>query len=128
METQKISSIQNMLKVYGPIMTAWNGRVIADLCVTPLGTPSVSVSREVAKVEMILKRFPIKTKLHAYGTNMEGRWDDISAAVKAIHTELHDSGVVRISCNMRWGTRTDKDQTLEDKVQKVEEIMNSKSL
>lgn len=107
-------------------MTSWNGRVIADLCVTPLGTPTVSVSNEVAKVETILRRFPIKTKLHAYGTNMEGRWDDISEAIKAIHTELHDSGIVRISCNMRWGSRTDKAQSLEDKVRKVEEILEKK--
>ncbi len=105
------------------MMKAWNGHVIADLCVTPLGTPTVSVSKEVAKVETILKRFPIKTKLHAYGTNMEGQWDDVSAAIKAVHTELHDAGIVRISCNMRWGSRTDKEQSLEDKVRKVEEIL-----
>ena len=104
-------------------MKSWNGRVIADLCVTPLGTPTCSVSKEIAKVETILKRFPLKSKLHAYGTNIEGQWDDVAAAVKAIHTELHDSGVARISCNMRWGSRIDKEQSLEDKVRKVEEIL-----
>jgi uncharacterized protein (TIGR00106 family) len=99
--------------------------VIADLCITPLGTPGVSVSKEIARIERILKRYPLKTRLHAYGTNIEGSWDNISNAIKAIHTELHDAGIVRLSCNMRWGTRTDKLQTLEDKIEKVEAILRS---
>jgi uncharacterized protein (TIGR00106 family) len=104
--------------------SVWNGKVIADLCVVPVGTASPSVSQEVAAVERILARFPLKTKLHAYGTNIEGSWDDVSNAIKAVHTELHDSGVVRLSCNMRWGSRVDRsDQTLEQKVEKVEQIL-----
>lgn len=110
------------------MQTSWNGNVIADICVTPLGLSSVSVSQEVAKVEKILARFPLKTKLHAYGTNIEGRWDDISEAIKTIHSELHESGVVRLSCNMRWGSRTDKVQTMEDKVRKVEQILQNDDL
>lgn len=101
----------------------WDGNVIADLCVTPIGTSIASVSREVAQVERVLARFPLKLKLHAYGTNIEGQWDDVSAAVKAAHHELHDSGIVRVSANMRWGTRIDKSQSIEDKVRKVEEIL-----
>ena len=117
-----------MLRGQKIMQTSWNGHVIADLCVTPLGLPSVSVSQEVAKVEKILLRFPLKTKLHAYGTNIEGQWDDICDAIKAVHVELHESGIVRLSCNMRWGTRTDKHQTLEDKVRKVEEILKKNEL
>jgi uncharacterized protein (TIGR00106 family) len=112
-----------MSRMSSVLRSAWNGNVIADICITPLGTPTVSVSYEVAKIENILRRFPLKTRLHAYGTNIEGSWDDISNAIKAIHTEMHDAGIVRLSCNMRWGTRTDKDQTLEDKVNKVESIL-----
>jgi uncharacterized protein YqgV (UPF0045/DUF77 family) len=40
------------------MQTSWNGNVIADICVSPLGISSVSVSQEVAKVERILARFP----------------------------------------------------------------------
>jgi len=101
--------------------------VIADICVTPLGMRTVGVSREVAKIESILRRFPLKTRLHAYGTNIEGSWDDIANAIKAIHTEMHDSGIARLSCNMRWGTRIDKPQTIEDKVNKVESILKSEA-
>ena len=74
-------------------------------------------------VERILARFPLKTNLHSNGTNIEGKWDDVSDAIKAIHTELHEAGLVRIYCNMRWGTRTDKQQTMEDKVEKVNQLL-----
>jgi uncharacterized protein (TIGR00106 family) len=104
-------------------MTKWDGKVLADLSVVPLGTGSPSVSKEVAQVETILKRFPLKTNLHASGTNLEGHWDDVCMAIKAIHAELHDSGLARVYCNMRWGTRTDKSQTIEDKINKVNKIL-----
>ncbi len=97
--------------------------VIADLCVVPLGTQTVSVRNEVAHVSKILQRFPVETKLHAYGTNLQGKWDDVFAAIKAVHSELHDSGVVRVSSNLRFGTRTDKNQTMEDKVRAVEDLL-----
>jgi uncharacterized protein (TIGR00106 family) len=106
-------------------ISAWNGSVIADLSVVPIGTGSTSVSKEVAQVERILQRFPVRTSLHANGTNIEGTWDDVSSAIKAIHTELHESGVSRIYCNMRWGSRTDKTQSMEDKIEKVQSILGS---
>jgi len=102
----------------------WNGDVIADLSVVPLGTGTPSVSKEVAQVERILVRFPVRTNIHPNGTNIEGKWDDISAAIKAIHTEMHEAGLVRIYCNMRWGSRTDKPQTMESKVTKVHDLLH----
>ena len=60
-------------------------------------------------------------ELHAYGTNIEGDWDTVFQAVKRCHEALHAAGVPRISTNMRFGTRTDKAQKMEDKVRSVEE-------
>ena len=40
----------------------------------------------------------------------QGDWDDVFAVVKECHTAMHDSGVVRVSSSMRFGTRTDKQQ------------------
>lgn len=93
--------------------------VIADVCITPIGQ-GVSVSKEIIEVEHVLREFPIKCKLHAYGTNLEGEWEDVMAAVKAAHARLHELGITRVSSNMRFGTRTDKLQSLEDKVAAVE--------
>jgi uncharacterized protein (TIGR00106 family) len=93
--------------------------VIADLCVVPIGI-GVSVSKEIAVCERILQTAGLKTQLHAYGTNIEGDWDQVFAAVKKCHEALHAAGVPRISTNMRFGTRIDREQTMEDKVESVE--------
>lgn len=95
-------------------------KVIADLCIVPIGI-GVSVSREIAVCERILTEAGLKTALHAYGTNIEGDWDTVFAAVKRCHEALHASGVPRISSTMRFGTRTDRDQSMEDKVRSVED-------
>lgn len=99
-------------------------KVIADLCVVPIGI-GVSVSREVAICERILAAAGLKTQLHAYGTNIEGEWDDVFAAIKQCHEALHAAGVPRISTNLRFGTRIDREQTMEDKVRSVEKILGS---
>ena len=94
-------------------------KVIADVCVIPIGI-GVSVSKEVAVCERILSAAGLKTKLHAYGTNVEGEWDDVFNAVKRCHEELHRMGVPRISTSMRFGTRVDREQSMDDKVRSVE--------
>ena len=94
-------------------------KVIADLCVVPIGI-GVSVSKEIAICERILAAAGLKIRLHAYGTNIEGDWDRVFAAVKQCHEALYAAGVSRISTSMRFGTRTDREQTMEDKVHSVE--------
>eukprot|EP00397_Hematodinium_sp_SG-2012_P069947 GEMP01124192.1.p1 GENE.GEMP01124192.1~~GEMP01124192.1.p1 ORF type:complete len:112 (+),score=24.43 GEMP01124192.1:54-389(+) len=98
--------------------------VIADLCCVPLGV-GVSVSKYVIMAEKILRRpeFKLDVRLHAYGTNIAGEWDDVFRAVRACHDELHDAGVPRITCTMKFGTRTDKLQTIDDKIKAVESEM-----
>jgi uncharacterized protein (TIGR00106 family) len=95
-------------------------KVIADLCVVPLGI-GVSVSKEVAICERILAAAGLKTQLHAYGTNIEGEWDQVFAAIKQCHEALHAAGVPRISSTLKFGTRTDREQTMEDKISSVEQ-------
>jgi uncharacterized protein (TIGR00106 family) len=94
-------------------------KVIADLCLVPLGV-GVSVSKEVAACERVLAEAGLKTKLHAYGTNIEGEWDDVFAAIKRCHEVVHAMGAPRISSSLRFGTRIDREQTMDDKVESVE--------
>ncbi len=94
--------------------------VIADLCVVPVGV-GVSVSRYVAACEQVLLDAGLKIRLHAYGTNIEGEWDDVVTAVKRCHEVVHKMGAPRISTTLRLGTRIDKAQTMEDKVRSVEQ-------
>lgn len=94
-------------------------KVLVDLCVVPLGV-GVSVSHEVAACHRVLRDAGLKTELHAYGTNIEGDWDEVFAAIKRCHEVVHAMGAPRISSTIRLGTRTDRVQTLEDKVRSVE--------
>jgi uncharacterized protein (TIGR00106 family) len=94
-------------------------RVIADVSVVPLGV-GVSVSKYVAACQGVFDEAGLKTALHAYGTNVEGEWDDVFAAIKRCHEVVHEMGAPRISTAIKVGTRTDRPQTMEDKVKSVE--------
>ncbi len=94
-------------------------KVLIDLCVVPLGT-GVSVSKYVAACEKIFLAAGLKPKLHANGTNIEGEWDEVFAAVKRCHEEIHTMDAPRIFTSLRINTRVDKEQTLEDKIMSVQ--------
>lgn len=93
-------------------------KVIADLCVVPMGV-GVSVSRYVSACEKVLKEAGLKTKLHAYGTNIDGEWDVVFEAIKRCHEVIHEMGAPRITTTLKFGTRNDKDQTMDDKIDSV---------
>ena len=92
--------------------------VILEFTVIPLGV-GVSLSKYVAACEHILKEAGLKYELHANGTNVEGEWDMVFAAIKRCHETLHEMGVPRISTQIKVGTRTDRSQTMEDKIKSV---------
>jgi uncharacterized protein (TIGR00106 family) len=94
-------------------------QVILDLCLVPLGV-GVSVSQYVAECHRVLQETGLKHQLHAYGTNIEGEWDAVMAAVKRCHERVHEMGAPRITTTIKLGTRTDREQTMADKVQSVE--------
>lgn len=93
-------------------------KVIADLSVVPLGV-GVSVSKYVAACEQILTEAGLDTRLHAYGTNIEGDWDAVFAAIKRCHEVVHEMGAPRVSTVIKVGTRTDREQTMKNKVDSV---------
>ncbi len=95
-------------------------KVIADLCVVPVGV-GVSVSEYVTACERVLDDAGLETRLHAYGTNIEGDWDDVFEAVKRCHEVVHEMGAPRITSTLRFGTRVDRQQSMADKVASVEE-------
>jgi len=97
-------------------------KVIADLCVIPLGV-GVSVSEYVAACEKVLKKAGLKIQLHAYGTNIEGDWDKVFKAIKRCHEVVHQMGAPRITTTLKFGTRIDRNQTMEEKVKSVKKRM-----
>ena len=95
-------------------------KVMIDLCIVPLGV-GVSLSTYVAACEKVLAEAGLKTSLHAYGTNIEGEWEAVFAAVKRCHETVHAMGAPRITTTIKLGTRTDRAQSMEDKVRSVQD-------
>jgi uncharacterized protein (TIGR00106 family) len=95
-------------------------QVIVDLCIVPLGV-GVSVSHYIAACERILHEAGLNTHLHAYGTNIEGEWEAVFNAIQQCHQAVHAMGAPRITTTIKLGTRTDRPQTMADKVASVEQ-------
>ncbi len=94
-------------------------KVIADVCVVPLGV-GVSLSQYVAACERVFRDAGLDVRLHAYGTNVEGEWDNVFAAIRRCHEVVHEMGAPRISTTIKVGTRTDRAQSMDEKVRSVE--------
>ncbi|KKP07646.1 hypothetical protein THAR02_00182 [Trichoderma harzianum] len=89
-----------------------------------VGTGSVSVAEEVAQVQRVLKASGLKYTMHSAGTTVEGSWEDVMTVIGKAHSAVHEKGVVRVQSSMRVGSRTDKKQTAEDKVKRVEDLLS----
>lgn len=98
--------------------------VILDFTVIPIGV-GVSLSPYVAACEKVLTEAGLKHTLHANGTGVEGEWDEVFAALRRCHEVVHQMGAPRVSTVIKVGTRTDKPQTMADKVQSVQKKMGS---
>ena len=94
--------------------------VIADLCLGPWGW-MCRFSRTWPACQRVLAESGLVTHLHAYGTNIEGPWETVFAAIKRCHEVVHQMGAPRITTTLKIGTRTDRDQTMDQKVRSVQE-------
>ena len=92
--------------------------VIVDFTVVPIGV-GVSLSKYIAACERILQESGLTYELHANGTNVEGEWEDVFAAIRRCHETLHEMGVPRIHTDIKMGTRTDRLQKMADKLSSV---------
>ena len=93
-------------------------KTIMDLTIIPIGV-GVSLSKYVAACEKILTKSGLTVQLHANGTNIEGEWDAVFTAVKRCHEVVHEMGAPRIFTTIHVGTRTDRDQTMDEKILSV---------
>lgn len=93
-------------------------KVIVDLCVVPMGV-GVSVSKYVTECQRVLEELGLEHKLHAYGTNIAGDWDEVFSAIKQCHERVHELGAPRITTTVKVGTRVDREQTMQDKIDSV---------
>jgi uncharacterized protein (TIGR00106 family) len=93
-------------------------KVTIDFCLIPMST-DLSISKYIAACQQLLAEAGLSHQMHAFGTNVEGEWDEVFAVVKKCHEKVHEMGAVRISTSMRVGTRTDREQSLQDKIDSV---------
>jgi uncharacterized protein (TIGR00106 family) len=93
-------------------------KAIADICIVPIGV-GVSLGRYIAAACDELEAAGLKTAVHAYGTNVEGDYDAIVAALKRCLERIHAMGAPRITCTVKLGTRVDREQTMQDKLGSV---------
>lgn len=101
--------------------------VIVDFTVVPIGV-GVSLSEYIAACERILAESGLSCEMHANGTNVEGEWDEVFAAIRRCHEALHAMGVPRIHTVVKLGTRTDKSQRMADKVASVKAKLASNAI
>ena len=95
-------------------------KVHVDVCVIPLGV-GISVSEYIVACKKIFDDAGLVNQMHGYGTNVEGDWDEVMAAIRRCHETVHEMGAPRISTTIRMGTRTDRSQTMQDKIDSVTE-------
>jgi uncharacterized protein (TIGR00106 family) len=97
--------------------------VIVDFTVVPVGA-GISLSPFIAEVERVLQASHLHHELHANGTNIEGEWDEVLSAIRRCHETLHALGVPRIHTDIKLGTRSDRAQSMADKVASVREKLS----
>jgi len=98
-------------------------RCVADFCLIPIGTPTASVSQQVAEVQRLMQKSNLSYSMHSAGTTVEGSWDEVMNLIGRCHTLLHKKGIVRIQTDIRVGSRIDKKQTFAEKVAAVNNIL-----
>ncbi|EJU05270.1 MTH1187/YkoF-like protein [Dacryopinax primogenitus] len=100
---------------------------VADFCLIPMGTGEPSVGPYIAECHRVLEKSGLTFKVRGYGTNLEGPWDAVCAAIGDCHLAVHKQGAPRIATDIRIGTRTDKvlapGTGNESKLRRVQEIL-----
>lgn len=98
-----------------------------------MATASLSISAEsgkgireyVALALDVLDEMGIRYQLTPMATNMEGDVETICKAVAEIHKRAHERGAARVGSLLKIDDRVDVAQTLESKIQHVEELRSN---
>lgn len=94
-------------------------KIIAELAIIPIGV-GLSLSKYIVECEKILKEKNLKIQLHAEGTNIEGEFEEVFAAIKKCIEEVHKLGAQRLVTQIKISSRTDKPENMAEKIAHVE--------
>jgi uncharacterized protein (TIGR00106 family) len=95
--------------------------MIVDVSVVPIGTSSTSVSRFVREVLKTVRASGLKYRVGPMGTSLEGDWDTIFKTIRAMHEVCFKLGAGRLLTVIKVDDRRDKVQTMQDKLDRVNE-------
>ncbi len=100
---------------------------IVDVTVIPVGTESPSVSHYVADIQKVLKKYEeqgdIRFQLTPMNTIIEGDLPKLFEVIQAMHEVPFEKGLARVCTNIRIDDRRDKKRKMEDKVARVESLL-----
>ena len=94
---------------------------VMDIQVSPRRIGTVSVSAAVAEAHRVIERTGLRHVLHPMGTCIEGEVQQLYALAAAIHQALADMGYERIGVALKIDERRDKQQSMQDKLDRVTE-------
>lgn len=95
-------------------------KACADISVVPIGA-GASLTRFVAECEQTLAAAGLSPHLHSFGTEVEGDWETVTAAIGDCHQRLHALGAPRVLTTVKLLTRTDREPSLSAPVRHVEQ-------
>ena len=95
--------------------------MIVELSVVPVGTAETSVSAYVRAALKIIEENGLDYEINSMGTCVQGEWDEIFPALRAVHDELAKMGCNRIVTTVKIDDRRDKYGTMNAKIAAVEE-------
>jgi uncharacterized protein (TIGR00106 family) len=96
--------------------------VIAEVTIVPLGTGSTSLSSYVAACHRVLMaNSDIKYQLTPMGTILEGELGVILNLIRQMHDVPFETGAERVYTSVRIDDRRDRDASMDQKIQAVQE-------
>ncbi len=95
--------------------------MIVDVSVVPIGTGSTSVSRFVCEVLKVIRASGLKYQVGPMGTSLEGDWDTVFKTIRQMHEVCFKMGAGRLLTTIKVDDRRDKTQSMQDKLDRVNE-------
>ncbi len=98
---------------------------IADFSITPIGSETTSVGKQIAIAINAIKEVKgIKYEVTPMGTVLEAeKLETILEAVRVAHEALFKVGTKRVESSLRIDDRRDRPRTMKDKVKRIKEYM-----
>jgi uncharacterized protein (TIGR00106 family) len=93
----------------------------ADITILPIGREGASVGDILVEVRKRLEtQDKVRFEMHAMGTSLEGEAADIFSVAADLHSVPFAQGIPRVYTVLKVDQRTDREQTLQDKVRSVQ--------